>query len=301
MSENGPQMTPMGIERFVDVDGIRTRYFDEGDGPPILFLHGGNFGSPGGASTARIWEPVFLSLSSQFNTISMDRLGQGYTDNPKRDEDYTMDAVVQHVAAFVRKLGKGPCHLVGHSRGGYIVARLALEHPDVARTITIVSSGTLSPGIIRNHIQLAHPPRPLLTRESQRWVYERYSYNHTIVTEDWLDETVAVAQTEKNAEAVRKMAVEGLDKTLFSPELARQRMESQRWIMERGIPCPTMVAWGWNDPTADPVNGRLLIEMLMQKQPQTEVRYFNRAGHFVFREHPRAFALMLKHYVAQHA
>ena len=300
MAETG-QDTPMGIERFITIDGVRTRYFSEGDGPPILFLHGGNFGSAGGASTARIWEPVFNHLRAGFNPISLDRLGQGYTGNPLRDEDYTMDAVVQHVAGFVRALGKGPCHLVGHSRGGYIVARLALEHPDVARTITIVSSGTLSPGVLRNHIQLAHPPKPLLTRESQRWVYERYSYNHTIVTEDWLDETVAVAATEKNAIAVRKMASEGLEKRLFLPELARQRMESQRWILERGIPCPTLVAWGWNDPTADPVNGRLLIEMLMQKQRDTEVRFFNRAGHFVFREHPRAFALMLQHYVAQHA
>ena len=121
------------------------------------------------------------------------------------------------------------------------------------------------------------------------------------MTEDWLDETVAAANTDKNREAVRKMVDEGLDKSLFSPDLARQRMESQRWILERGIPCPTLVAWGWNDPTADPVNGRLLIEMLTQKQEQTEVRYFNRAGHFVFREHPRAFALMLRHFVALHS
>lgn len=295
------KQTPMGLERFIDVEGINTRYFDEGGGAPIVFLHGGNFGSAGGASTARIWEPVFNQLKGDFNAISVDRLGQGYTDNPARDEDYTMDAVVQHIAALIRKLGKGPCHLVGHSRGGYIVARLALEHPDVAKTVVIVSSGTLSPGVLRNHIQLAHPPRPLLTRESQRWVYERYSYNHTIVTEDWLDETVAAANTDKNREAVRKMVDEGLDKSLFSPDLARQRMESQRWILERGIPCPTLVVWGWNDPTADPVNGRLLIEMLMQKQAQTEVRYFNRAGHFVFREHPRAFARMLRHFVAQHS
>ncbi len=296
-----PKQTPMGLERFIDVDGVNTRYFDEGEGAPIVFLHGGNFGSAGGASTARIWEPIFNDLKKDFNTISMDRLGQGYTDNPKCDEDYTMDAVVQHIAAFIRKIGKGPCHLVGHSRGGYLVARLAMEHPDVAKTIVIVSSGTLSPGVLRNHIQLAQPPKPLMSRESQRWVYERYSYNHTIVTEDWLDETVAAGQSERNREAVRKMEDEGLNKSLFSPELARQRMESQKWILEKGIPCPTLVAWGWNDPTADPINGRLLIEMLMQKQEKTEVRYFNRAGHFVFREHPRAFALMLRNYVNQYS
>jgi 2-hydroxy-6-oxonona-2,4-dienedioate hydrolase len=294
-------MTAMGPERFIDVDGIRTRYFDQGEGERTVFFHGGNFGSAGGASTARIWEPNFVALQPFMNVISVDRLGQGYTDNPKTDDDYTMHAVVQHAAGFLRALGKGPYHIVGHSRGGYVVCRLTLEYPELVKTCTIVSSGTLSPGIVRNHIQLAAPPRPLLTRESQRWVYERYSYNPTIVDDAWLDETVAVSQLPKNTEAVRKMAHEGLEKRLFAPQLAKQRAECHRWILEKGLERPTLVAWGYNDPTADPENGKLLIEMLMRKQERTEVRYFNGAGHFVFREHPRAFNLMLRHYVAANA
>lgn len=293
--------TDMGEARWTEVAGIRTRYFQAGSGAPVVFLHGGSFGSRDAVCTARDWAPVFQDLAEGFEVLSLDRLGQGFTDQPKTDADYTMDASVQHAAAFVKSLAKGPVHLVGHSRGGYVAARIALEQPELARTCTIVSSGTLSPGIGRNHIVLKNPPLPFFTRENQRWALERYSFDPKAVVEDWLAESVASAQTEGNRLAFRKMQDEGLDRSQFTPQLGRQRGETRRWILERGMPCPTLLVWGLNDPTADLDNGKILLEMLMRKQRQTEFRLFNRAGHFVFREQPAAFARMLRHYFRQHA
>lgn len=291
--------TDMGEARFLDVGGIRTRYFEYGAGERLVFFHGGNFGSPGGSSTARVWAPNFVPLAAQLNAISVDRLGQGYTDNPKSDADYTMHAVVQHAAAFLQALGKGPYHLAGHSRGGYVVCRLALEYPELAKSCIIVSSGTLAPGVPHEHIIHANPPSPRLSREAVRWGYERYSYNPKIVSEEWIDDTYNAAITERNRTAMRKMVDEGLGKKLFLPQLGRQKAECHRWIIERGMPCPTLVVWGSNDPSAQIDDAKRLIEMLMLKQRRTEVRIFNRAGHFVYREHPEAFNGMLLDYVLQ--
>jgi pimeloyl-ACP methyl ester carboxylesterase len=284
-----PATPDMGAEKWIDVGSIRTRYFEAGRGERIAFFHGGNMGSNDDAVTAQCWDINFTALAQHHHVFAIDKLGQGYTDNPKSDKDYTMHATVQHAAATLDALGQGPYHIVGHSRGGYLVVRLALERPDLVKTCICVSSGTLSPGTPRNRLVFADAPVPKLTRQSLRWIYERYSYDPKIIKEYLVDDGVAVSQTEKRRTAVRKMNQDGLLQKLFFPELARQRAETYRWLLERGMPCPTLIIWGFNDPTADFENGKRLIEMFMHKQPKTEIRILNRAGHFVYREQPAAF------------
>ena len=82
-----------------------------------------------GGENAEDWDLNFPVLARRFKVILIDRIGQGYTDNPKRDEDCTMAASVRHVTRFLALLGKGPYNLVGHSRGGYVAARIALDTP----------------------------------------------------------------------------------------------------------------------------------------------------------------------------
>lgn len=291
----------MGEEKWLDVHGVRTRYFDQGSGEPIAFFHGGNMGSSDDAVTARCWDMNFGVLRRWHNVIAVDKLGQGMTGNPLADKDYTMHATVQHAAATLELLGRGPYHIVGHSRGGYVVSRLALERPDLVKTCICVSSGTLSPGTPRNRLVFANAPLPKLSRESLRWIYERYSFNPQIVKEYLVDDSEAVTATEERRTAVSKMNQEKLLQDLFLPDLARQRVETYRWLLDRGIERPTLIIWGFNDPTADFENGKRLIEMFMHKQRNTEVRILNRSGHFVFREQAAAFNRAVDSFVRVHS
>ena len=295
-----PQTRAMGEEKWLDVDRIPTRYFDAGDREPVVFIHGVQMGATDGSSSARAWELNFPVLAEKYNCISLDRLGQGYTGNPKNDADYTMHASVQHVIGFLDALGKGPYNLVGHSRGGYIVTRVTMERPDLVKTCTCVASGTLSPGWTRTHVATRSRPRPETTRESIRWYLERYSYNPAIVTEDWLDDSLRIGQSEKNQFAMARMYEGGLLRTQFAPQLLVQRNETLRWLIEKGMPCPTLVIWGHNDPGAHLDAGLQLIELFMKHQPKTEWRMFNRSGHFVYREHPAGFNRTLDGFLESH-
>ena len=95
-------------EKWVDVDGIRTRYFEAGSGRRVVLVHGGTKGDSSGGANAEDFHLNFAELAKKFHVISVDRLGQGYTDNPKRDEDWTMAASVRHFAGFLKALGQGP-------------------------------------------------------------------------------------------------------------------------------------------------------------------------------------------------
>jgi len=282
--------------RWLDVDGIRTRYFEAGSGEPIVFIYGGNFGTGDSASSAHTWNLNLRPLSEHFRAITFDKLGQGETDNPKND-DYTMAAVVRHAAAFIRAMKLPPVHLVGHSRGGYAATRLTLDNHDLVKSLTVVNSGTLMPGVGTNEVVLAKPPHPAGTREGVRWVYENYSFNPKVVTEEWVDAVMATLALPKYQESVRKMTLEQLGSKLFAPELAREKRETLQWINEGRLQRPVQVVWGFDDRTAAIDYGIQLYQMLARHERRALLHVINQAGHFPFREHPERFNALMRRWV----
>lgn len=279
---------PMNDPKWTKVGDVDTRYFEAGEGETVVLFYGGNFGSTDGSNCAIAWDRNFDGLAANYHVVAPDKLGQGHTSNPIND-DYTINAVVHHAAAFIDTVGLSNVHLVGHSRGGYLVTRLTLEFPELVRSCTIVDSGTLGPGVGLNEIVHAQPPHEPLSRECQRWTYEKYSYSPDHITDGWLDAVVEVGRLPKTREAVRKMEDEGLKGALFLPELARQKAETLRWIQDRKMKRPTQVVWGYNDPTAPLRQGIPLYEMIAAGERQAYFHIINRAGHFPFREHPERF------------
>jgi pimeloyl-ACP methyl ester carboxylesterase len=286
--------------KWLDVNGVRTRYYDAGLGEPIVFIYGGNFGTADSASSAYTWSENFRALSKRFRVVAFDKRGQGFTDNPPRD-DYTMRAVVRHARDFIRALDLGPVHLVGHSRGGYAAMRVALDDHDVAKSLTIVNSGTLSPGVGTNEVILSRPPFARGTRECVRWVYESYSFSPSVVTEEWVDAVMETLALPKYQESIAKMEGAKLGTRLFLPELARQKRETLQWIADGRLQRPVQIVWGFNDRTAVIDRGIELFQLLMAHERRTQFHVINQSGHFPFREHPDRFNSLLAGFVAAHS
>jgi hypothetical protein len=113
--------------KFIDVNGIRTRFYEEGAGEPMILLHGAPWG---GVASANTWVDNIATLSRHFHLYVPDRIGAGMTDNPKRDEDYNEIVMFQHMRDFIETLDLAPVHVVAHSLGGlslYMAALPALE------------------------------------------------------------------------------------------------------------------------------------------------------------------------------
>jgi pimeloyl-ACP methyl ester carboxylesterase len=290
-------MSALPESHWIEVDGVRTRYYEAGKGDPLVLVYGGNFGTSDSASSAYTWSLNWRALAERSRVIIPDKLGQGQTDNPKND-DYTMRAVVQHLAGFLCAMKLPPAHLVGHSRGGYAAGRIAMEFADLVRSLTLVNSGTLSPGVGTNEVVLARPPHPKYSAECVRWVYRNYSFDPAVVTDEWVAAVLDTLAQPKYRESVRKMEDEGLGARLFLPELSRDKRETLQWIEDGRLQRPAQVMWGYDDRTATLDRGIALFRSIARHERRAQLHVINQSGHFPFREHPERFNALLARWVA---
>jgi len=119
--------------RFFDVpDGTRLAWDETGDGPTVLFVHGIGY-------TRRKWEPQIEPVArAGYRVVRFDLRGFGESVTP--DGKYVMDQFLDDLVRFGAGLGVDRLHLVGHSLGGMIAQRYALDHSTHVESLTLVST-----------------------------------------------------------------------------------------------------------------------------------------------------------------
>ncbi|EMQ98527.1 alpha/beta fold hydrolase [Paeniglutamicibacter gangotriensis] len=113
----------------------QTIYFDASDtgAPPVLMLHGS-------ALSRSIWRGLgyVKALEPEFDTIRMDLRGHGRSDKPHDPASYCIDLVLQDVLAVLEATGHESVHLVGYSFGARVGLSLAIKHPAMVRSLTML-------------------------------------------------------------------------------------------------------------------------------------------------------------------
>ena len=131
---------------YVEVDGVRIHYVDEGprDGEPILMLHG----EPSWSYLYRRMIPLFTAAS--YRAIAPDLVGFGRSDKPTERGDYTYQRHVDWIRGVIESLDLQGITLVCQDWGGLIGLRLAAEmEPRFARIVaanTFLPTGDIPPG-----------------------------------------------------------------------------------------------------------------------------------------------------------
>jgi 2-hydroxy-6-oxo-6-(2'-carboxyphenyl)-hexa-2,4-dienoate hydrolase len=239
----------------------------------------------------------FPGLAQHFRVLALDKLGQGFTDNPPGDE-FTYDALLRHTARWLEFLGISSAHLVGHSRGGLLAAALAFEQAGLARTLIIVDSSTLAPNDPRwpglafyDAIERRIPPGPP-TRETVRMEPDENSFSTAHVTDDFVGRYLEYALLPKTQDIQVRMKQGGA--AVWNASLDEKHRQMLRRIEEQGMPARTLVVWGFNDPSARLPLGYSLFERIAAKTPAAELHVMNEAGHYTFREHPLEFNRLIR-------
>lgn len=114
-----------------DHDGIQLAYLDEGEGEPILLIHGF-------ASTKQVnWvDPSWVRhlKAAGRRVIAIDNRGHGDSAKLYDPAFYTAPAMAEDARALLDHLGIGRADVMGYSMGARITAFLALAHPDRVRS-----------------------------------------------------------------------------------------------------------------------------------------------------------------------
>lgn len=121
------------MARF-DSDGVEIAYYVEGEGPPVLLIHG--FASSVQANWIDTgW--VSTLVDAGYQVIAIDNRGHGASEKLYDPADYSAPVMAQDAARLIRYLGFDRVHVMGYSMGARISAFLTMDEQEMVDTVVL--------------------------------------------------------------------------------------------------------------------------------------------------------------------
>ncbi len=238
----------------IKINKLNINYIIEGEGPPILFLHG--WGSSLSAFTHIIKE-----FSNSFRCVAVDLPGFGESDLPA--VPFNLQSYADFTVEFMKALDIKDPIMVGHSNGGRIIIRLLAEKKVNSKKIVLIDSAGIKPKkSLKSKVKLVTFKTvkrvltlPLLKNYTVKVLQEARNY---FGSADYNSASLVMRQTLVNI--VNEDLIDSLPK----------------------IKASTLLIWGEND-TATPLSDGKTMEKLI---PDAGLCVVTGTGHFSFIERP---------------
>jgi pimeloyl-ACP methyl ester carboxylesterase len=117
----------MEIKDYLEVNQTRLYYAIQGEGEPLILLHGS-------FTDHRIWDEQAQSLAARFKVIRLDQRGYGNSDLPREPFAYYED-----LKTLIDTLGLNDVNLVGSSFGGSVVIDFTLKYPEMVKKLVLAA------------------------------------------------------------------------------------------------------------------------------------------------------------------
>jgi pimeloyl-ACP methyl ester carboxylesterase len=117
--------------RQLRVNDVDLSYIEQGAGTPVVFVHGAWM-------DLRYWEPQRQAIATQYRFLAYTSRYHGTAPWPDAGQQYSWAARAADLVAFMRQLDAGPAHLLGLSSGGRIATQVAVQYPDLVRSLTVL-------------------------------------------------------------------------------------------------------------------------------------------------------------------
>jgi pimeloyl-ACP methyl ester carboxylesterase len=267
--------------RYVDANGLRFAYLEEGSGPLVLLLHGF-------PDTPHTWSDLRPRLAAKgYRAVSPFTRGYHPTGIPDRDAD--QETLARDALALIEALGEPEAIVIGHDWGASAAYGAAALRPDRVRKLIVVAiphPATLKPTLrklwgVRHFAAYKIPGAPERFAKNDfaalPAIYRRWSPAWSPPPAEF----AAVRACFSNRESLN--AAFGYYRALSARPPAD---------LLQPIAVPTVVFAGLSDPVAEPADYRRAARMFKKEYVVEEVP----GGHFLHREHPEIFAeRLLRH------
>lgn len=126
----------LAVDAFFDSNGVKIHYIVEGEGEPVVLVHGftasigAQWGLPG----------ILNKLNKDYQVIALDNRGHGKSDKPHDTKQYGPE-MVNDVIRLMDHLKIPKAHVVGYSMGGFMTNYLVVTHPERVITATLGGAG----------------------------------------------------------------------------------------------------------------------------------------------------------------
>ncbi|RBL91212.1 alpha/beta fold hydrolase [Chitinophaga flava] len=117
---------------YANVNGIKMYYEIHGQGSPLLLIHGG------GSTLRTTFGNVLNDFASHHQVIAVEMQGHGHTVGRPGNTTFEQDA--DDIAALLKALNIPQADIIGFSNGGSTTMQVAIRHPEVVRSVVIISA-----------------------------------------------------------------------------------------------------------------------------------------------------------------
>ncbi len=257
---------------LAQVGDIELDYERSGSGEPLLAIMGMS-------GTALHWGEAFLApLREHFDVIAYDHRGVGASS--MLDGPITIGGMAQDAAGLLDELGIGSAHILGISMGGMIAQDLALQRPDLVRTLVIGCSYCGGPGsaLMRPDV-LAGLSEAMLSGDRERALRAGWEAN------------ISPARRDEEELYGRFLAVAARRAVSVPVILAQMQAVAQHDTSSRlgELTAPTLVIHGTEDEMLPLQNGPLIASLI----PGSRLEVLHGVGHLFFWERPEQSAQLI--------
>lgn len=280
---------------FMPINGYRYHYVDEGQGAPVLMLHGN-------PTWSFYYRHLIAALAPEYRVLAPDHMGCGLSDKPGPDVyAYRLENRVTDLETFVaRVLPDAPITLVVHDWGGMIGMAFALRHlSQIQRIVITNTSGFLPPAgksiplrlrLIRNFRPFAEAAVLGLNLFARAALIMAA---HRRLPRDVRRALVAPYNRPKNRIATLRF-VQDIPLSKNDPSYALAKFVDDN--LHRLSHLPILICWGRHDFVFD-------LDYFREWQrrfPDAEVHLFENAGHYLLEDEPQAVTRTIQNFLYHH-